>query len=880
MESTALKVHSAGFMHDLGKAGTRSIFGIDDDYIEHNENVYLPVKHGRYSHHHAIYSAAIIEKNAHLFPREFTSREWGEGDTFINLVAGHHNPSTPLQWVIAVADRISSGWDRDKFKKQEDEIPIRDYLQTRLFPVFEQLLEKDNQYTSADDFQYHYHLSPMSPRNLFPAKNDGLQNKGNISAVEEYEELYRQFMDSLSQLLHKNQSPELWLEHFDSLMMVYMWAIPAARVGKVVPDVSLYDHARTTAALGTSLYLYHKENDTLEEAMIKDYDDKKFLIVSGDLYGIQDFIFKSLSDTRKQRSKILRGRSLYVSLLTELAADMLCRRIGLHHNSAILNAAGKFMIIAPNTEKTRETIETANREINDWLYEKTFGETALGITSLYAAPRDFIERNFQRLWDQISAQIEIKKFSKLDLNRHGGSVNSYLDQFNNELHSSICPFCGKRPSNELAEHSPYIGEETISACTLCRDHIFLGTQLVKRNNIAILSANAKFDPHSEHLLEPIYGAYQVVFPEPSSSLDPLARSGELLGYWDIQPWARDTMTSQATLKMINGYVPVYTEEDKYDDRLLCSEKIEKKKLEAIDQINFGDPKTFTHISAKALNVTNDSKSYAGVDALGILKADVDNLGILMSCGLKSDRFTVSRLSTLSRQMNAFFACYLPHMLKESTHYKDVYTVFGGGDDLFLLGPWNVMLNLAAKLVDYFSSYTCGNKNIHLSAGITFCKPNIPLDVMAQQAEEALDISKSGEKNKVTVFGESIPWDQVKTLIQMKAQLVEWYRNGILTRSMLYKLNDLIHMAAQEKEILKRNEIFLKDMYCTKWRALLSYFVERNVAKSLPKDERSMIVSKVTTSLALWLKEYGGWFKVSLWDVLYNTRSGGKRWDKK
>ncbi|RLB27944.1 MAG: type III-A CRISPR-associated protein Cas10/Csm1, partial [Deltaproteobacteria bacterium] len=633
--------------------------------------------------------------------------------------------------------------------------------------------------------------------------------------------------------------------------------------------VSLYDHCRATAALATALYLYHKENNSLNEDSIKNDDTEKFLIVSGDLYGIQDFIFKGYGDTRKHRSKLLRGRSLYVSLLSELAADIICRKIGLHRMSSLLNAAGKFLIIAPNTEKAQDAVNEVDCHINDWLYGITLGEAAIGITSLTATPRDFVEKHFQKLWDRISFQIEKKKFSKLDLDRHGGAVQHYLERFNNDLRSPVCPICGKRPSSDMVEGSSYIGQETMSACKLCRDQIFLGTQIVKNNNIAVLSKDAKCGPLSSRLVEPIYGIYQIVFLD--GGHESMAQRGELLGYWDIQPWARESMASRATLKMINGYVPVYTQEDEHDERILYSEKSERKKLEAIEQIKPGDPKPFTHIAAKALNVREDSKTYAGVDALGVLKADVDNLGLIMSCGLKPERFTISRIATLSRQLNTFFACYLPSKLKGDARYKEVYTVFGGGDDLFLIGPWNVMLNLGLELSKDFKRYCCGNPELHLSAGIIYCKLNTPLDTMATQAEEALELSKGGEKDRVTVFGETVPWFNVEDLLQVKDKLQKWYQENIVTRSMLYKLNEFIYMAAQEKQILDQNEIFLKHMHCTKWRALLGYFVERNVAKSFPQEQRPQIVKDVASSLASWLEVYGGWLKVPLWDILYNTR---------
>ena len=33
-------------------------------------------------------------------------------------------------------------------------------------------------------------------------------------------------------------------------------------------------------------------------------------------------------------------------------------------------------------------------------------------------------------------------------------------------------------------------------------------------------------------------------------------------------------------------------------------------------------------------------------------------------------------------------------LKNSEEFKDIYTVFAGGDDLFLIGPWNKIVDFA------------------------------------------------------------------------------------------------------------------------------------------------------------------------------------------
>ncbi len=868
MDATTLKILSAGLLHDLGKFVDREALNLDSGYIREHENIFLPKHGGRYSHYHALYSGAFLEVMRDYLPPEFNSRAWGDGDTLFNLVAGHHRPSTPLQWIIAVADRLSSEMDRDTFSDTASGgIPVASYKKTRLLPIFEQLLCEERDYTSLDDFKYCYKLDILSPESIFPVEKNVLEHDSKESASEQYAGLSRQFLESLKLLMHRDKDVSLWLEHFDSSLMAHASSIPSARVGTVVPDVSLYDHSRLTAAFAGPLYLYHRETGSLEERAIRDANEEKFLIISGDLYGIQSFIFTGYGDTRKHRSKLLRGRSLYVSLLSELAADMICRNIGLHDLVTLLSAAGKFMIIAPNTSRVLEAVKESEEKINDWLTQTTYGETSIGISSLKASQSDFAKGKFEKLWDKVCQSMEGKKYARIDLARWGGAVGNYLDSFQNDLSSPLCPICGKRPSAGEVERDPYL-EETHSACGMCRDQIFLGTKIVKNEHMAVLKSENEKLARNASLALPIYDRYQITFPSEAPVQD--SHDNYLLRLWDIAAWKKERLTSKITVKMINGYVPVYDSEDENDGRILWSKKSDNKKLEQIDQIDIGAPKTFAHLAAKAF-IPLDADRYTGVEALGILKADVDNLGMIMGAGLKGDRFTISRLATLSRQMNLFFAYFLPTYLNKSAEYKDVYTVFAGGDDLFLIGPWNRMLKLGKDIASEFQRYTCLNPSIHLSAGIIFCKPNIPLDTISRKAEEALEASKTAKKNRVCVFGEVLPWDEVTGLEEIESTIEKWLHDGLISKSMLYKLNELVAMANYEKSLLEKKEFSIEEMNSTKWRALLAYFAGRNVGKNVSRESREEEVKKVTFNLVSWLEKYRGWLRVPLWNILYNHR---------
>lgn len=649
--------------------------------------------------------------------------------------------------------------------------------------------------------------------------------------------------------------------------MIYTSHIPAATVGKVVPDVSLYDHSKATAALASAIYLHHLQRGTMEIEKIRDYEDKKFLIVTGDFYGIQNFIFTEGGSTNKAAAKLLRGRSFAVSLISELAADMLCREIGLTTASVVLNAAGKFTILAPNTREARDKITTTEEKINDWLIRMFYGETSLGISLIEASCNDFVskEKGFAGLWDSLARESEKRKYNKINLEKYGGVVSNYLDQFNNDLSKKLCPFCGKRPSSPEVEKDDLVGEKE-SACKICRDHIYIGTHLVKESKIAIATVDAEI--YGKKLKEPIFGTYQISF-DVTGKLNELAEKGLLLKYWDISIPKDGRITKEITAKFINGYVPVYDESDLRDDRYLVGYRSEQNKLELIEQIkvdkNNKVPKTFSHISLMA----RDKDNHLGTEALGVLKADVDNLGLIFSCGLK--RYSLSRLATLSRQMNHYFSVYLPFILSTKEEFKDIYTVFAGGDDLFLIGPWNKVVDFALFLNKSFKDYICSNHQITLSAGISVNKPGEPIPSISERAEDALKKSKGNKRNSITLFDETVKWEAFEKLKDIKKTIELWMEKSFINNAMLFRINTFSEMARYEKELLEAGEgIEADDWEYLKWRALFKYTLIRNVGKHLKGAEKEAALLEVGNA-AGWFEQHASAMKIPIWQIIYNQR---------
>ncbi len=839
MDDTTLKIAIAAFIHDIGKFVDRDMLGLSAEEADRRASDSLPVYNGRYSHFHALYTAEFIERFKDRLPNEF-DRPWGDGDGLVKLAASHHNPTSPMEWIIAEADRLSSGMDREEFDDCEnDPIAVSDYKKTRLLPILESLdTNAGSDKLNRRDYRFAFPLSPLTPQTLFPLPKEKAVPADRASAKKDYQDLFEAFVQDLAGLHHKD-CLALWFEHFESLVMRYLSHMPAARVGHVISDVSLFDHMKTTSALATALYLYHRDTDTLDVSSVKDSRPEKFLIISGDFHGIQKFIFSGYGDTRKYRSKLIRGRSFYVSVLTEMVAAMLCQQIGLPSIGVVLAAGGKFTLIAPNISRAADAVLEVQEKIDTWFYRQTYGETCISLSTVSASPAAFKNGQFPDLQESINRKMVDRKLSRIDMDRFGGVVKDYFD----DPGAGLCKFCGKRP-----EDAAVMLPNGQSACQLCADHIRIGERLVKKETLAVLT-QAEDQAVVTH--EPVLGSFQLSFPD--DTMDAQARQGRLLKYWELGLGSDGTGPGGGSLRFYSGYVPSYQEGD----------------LNRDTEISVGMPKTLNDIAALAKNQTD--RDPTGIEALGVLKADADNLGLLMACGLSEKLYSISRLATMSRQVNNFFEVYLPWLLQTDNRFNNVYTVFAGGDDLLLIGPWNVIVTLAPEIARQFNRYAGNNPQVHLSAGISLHKAHTPVDAMVQASEAAIEQSKSGGRDRMTLFGETVTWEEARQLAAIRETMVEWLDKKYLSAAMFYRLNTFIDMASREAGLIHRQSIHIRDMDCTRWRSLLAYVVERNVAKSMDTREKRRIITKVRESLAQWLSTWQGRLRIPLWDIQYNRR---------
>ena len=882
MKEATAKVALAAYLHDLGKFAERARLEIVDSVLQTHIQMYCPQRfeNGRpqyYTHKHAAYTALawdMLEKNVpdlvkgDMYP--FASRESGQDktDSLLNASAMHHKPQTFLQWIIATADRVASGFEREQFEKYNQEndennkYTGKKHYQARLFTLFEQI--NINKAEASQTVRWCYPLKALSAESIFPQQREQCEPSDNQRAQAEYRQLWQQFQQSLASIpASHRQNWHLWLDHFDTLWQSYTQAIPAATAFDTKPEVSLYDHSKTTAALAAALWRWHEAQGKTDEYAAtclrerSDWDERKLLLIQGDFFGIQNFIFASGSQTNKHAAKLLRGRSFQVSLFAELAALKILEACQLPPTSQVLNAAGKFMILAPNTEDVKQAVMNVRSEINDWFLQHTFGQVGLGLAMQEACCNDFVgKESFAQLVKQSFAVLEKAKLQRFDLT---GDVPCVLDADYSTLKE--CQYNQHLPANQV------VGG--VAMADLSQDQITLGNLLTKRDRLMVLKQNgAIYDDHNTQKLRLSIFGFDVALTEEeeiSGKFGLKAKEGTLLRCWDFSlPELNQPVWHGYARRYINAYVPRFHESNEWLDGKYSS----LKGTDDFVEVQIGQLKTFNHLACEERYLKDkDDKKFMGKIAIATLKGDVDNLGTIFQKGLQKPTF--AKMAALSRQMNHFFSLWLPaYCAKE---YPNTYTVFAGGDDFFMIGPWRQIQQLAADMHKHFQNYVAHNSGITFSAGIAVSKVGLPLAKLSNYAEEALEEAKAyqddkSSKNAVSLYGETVSWLNWHQIQDAEMQIDRLKNDYGLSTSYVYAMLEFCCLAEQERKGI---------VTASMWRSRFAYRTRRyvNLQKNIVgKDAKQNAYAQLTQVFYQHgIEKLGSCYRIPLFNHFYLLR---------
>ena len=894
LEATS-RVAFGAYLHDLGKFAERARLDVGRDRLDTHVQLYCRRNEsgGRiwYTHKHAAYTALAWDLIERVFPElvgedVFPFAAWGEtdvDDSIVNAAARHHKPDTFLQWIVATADRVASGFEREEFEKYnaaEDRTETgRSHYTARQLTLFEQIRLEGAQVHAREDLHYRYRLQPLSPESLFPVQAKGYETDDDEAAQREYRKLWDAFTACLQQIPRSHRASwPLWLDHFDSAWACYTQAIPAATAFNVRPEVSLYDHSRTTAALAAAIWRYHHDRgddpdavrDRLRDYHRPDWDEEKLLLIQGDFFGIQEFIFATGGETQRRAAKLLRGRSFYVSLLTECAALAILDRLALPPTNQVINAAGKFLIVAPNTDATRAALKEIQSELDRWFLEHAYGQSGIGIAWLPARCNDFLrakdggEPPFRALIRRLFDQLQTAKTRRFDLcGAHPPEAvfSDFLASFSTER--GVCAVDGRSPAAEP------LGDTQRFVSVLAADQIAVGSHLTHTQRVLVTD-----QPLSDKALKlPLFG-YHIQFTggeEQSGRFGEIARSGGLKRAWDfgLPESASAPLFNGYARRYINGYVPLFGEQNAWE-----AGRYDGLSADVTFEHDPREPKTLEHLARDDRWPDEDGR-YQGIEALVTLKGDVDNLGSIFEKGLAQPSF--AKMAALSRQMNAFFAVWLPWLCR--THYPSTYTVFAGGDDFFLIGPWRSTIKLARAMRDDFGRYVAGNPDIHFSAGLAMTKPGLPIRQMGDLAERALESAKDRRgadgrvlKDAATCFGHTVEWGDFGALLEVPERL-EASRDELgLSTGYLYGLQYLAYMA-EDLRRAQADPAHTPKVESALWNARFTYRTRRmlEAKRRLSEAERNHWQQRLGELLGEGIRRHGAAFKIALFTHLYHHR---------
>ena len=742
-----------------------------------------------------------------------------------------------LAYLVYETDNIASGVDRvkyeDKINEKGEKVKVTEIEGLPLNSIFNKLNLQKNK------IEKNFGSLRNDRRNFNIPKE--IKEKNKIENTE-YLNVLEQLRNDLEEMKKKNI---LTPEKLNSVLEESCIYFPSSSYVDY-PDVPYYDHVKLTAAVAVCMYIYDMEkennrdykNKYFKKSQKKEREKTKFLFVSGEFTGIQNFIY---TITSKMAMKSLRGRSFYLELFIEHIIDEILEALNLSRVNLIYSAGSQFYMLLPNVPKTIEILENYKKIVNDFLLKE------LGTSVYYeiSHTETSAEELGNKLSENIKKENQIKEIfkrnsietSRKKLNRYSEKQLEKIFDEDSDLNkiyndTKECVICKKSEKEEiLIKNSQNESNGNIEICDSCKNYIKLGRDISKsfhQKRTFFMEKNC--EENSSKLKFPKYpkGSVEIVFKNFETVEEVEKESEKFYRFYSIN----DDYFGKGNSRniKIGNYNIKSTNEEKENSLVEFTELVKKGK---------------------------------GIERLAVLRADIDNLGILFQTGFEDRGFVnidgekepykfvrFSKTVVLSRYLSDFFKRVINLILerknltdeknelfkeycniitertKEKTDGRNIVLVYSGGDDVFAIGTWNDIIEFAVDLRTAFKEFS--SDRVTLSAGIGFFDENYPIFQMAQKTGELEKLAKSYNENEIG-----------KTTKDAIA-LFGVEKNDKLNH--VYKWDDFIGKVLNEKYSYLKSRISLKENEETekvfvgksKWYSLMnlirSQFEEKEIEK--------------------------------------------------
>lgn len=719
-----------------------------------------------------------------------------ETERLLNCVRYHHKDylqkakldKNDLAYIVYEADNIASGMDRRENEGEEKGFDPKLNLDS-IFSVF----YNDKEIQVANKYPLIY--KDINKAFNYPRTDISLATNSNYEAL--LNKIKSHFITKDISQISINQLLQIIEEGFSYL--------PSSTNRAEVCDISLYVHSKITSAVASCMKLY------FDEQQIQDYkkycfnsgskifrNEKIYLLVSGDISGIQDFIYTIPS---KGALKTLRGRSLYIDLLLEEFIDEYLEQIGLSRANVLYSGGGHFYILAPNIEDTKKAIDKLQAKMNRWLMENIGINLYLAIGMAECSANNLMKSEAQgNLFATVNKKLKDDKTI-----RYSKDENFLEHIFNVEKEENTakkeCNIC----HNLVDKLWKYNSDEEI-ACEFCLNLYKLGQDILTQDLVFVISEE-KIDGGIK-----IFGKDKDLYMYAVNIEDIDMFKGKILRIYS----KNNLLESDLAIRL---YLADYSAKNENDEVM-----------------------TFDDLAKSSC------KTDKGIKRLGVLRLDIDDLGIAFSSGFVSDKdkiednlryATLSRYADLSKDISMFFKVAINKIcagdLTGCVDFEErAFNIFGiakapkrkvniiyaGGDDLFLVGAWDEVLEVAIDINRAFKQFT--NGKLTLSAGMAMFSPTYPISKMAEIAGLLVQMSKNRkDKNSIALFGMEtnlkangqLECKHIYTWADFEMKVCKEKMNYLLARlsfdgdkfnklsvgkSLIYRLMDLIQLADEDK----------------------------------------------------------------------------------
>lgn len=704
-------------------------------------------------------------------------------DLVEDLVLYHHKPlnagNVDLAKIVQKADHHSS---KERIESDEKQ----DVLLTPLTSIFSRISLNDKK-----SEKYYVPVTELDFNKVLHPQDQKVSNGWNL--VPDYEYLWANFVNEFKMLVNKD------FESVLAILKKYTSTIPSA-VYVSESDISLYDHLKTTAAIANCRYLFSKE-----ENLTQTNTQEVYRIINGDISGIQKFIYKVSSPDEAQSgmSKRLRGRSLYLTLLTEAIAHKIILDLNLDSSNILFCGGGRFTIIAPNTKKTDKVLKEIDLSVNDYFIKHFNAELYLALVS--------VETNGDGLGE--FGEILSKLNALLNENKKHKFINHLSDLFkiSDDASYELCPVCGNPSKKD-------------ELCFDCREHEKLGGIVANAKYLIKYNSDKKLEKslYFENL------NIGFIFKNTKKQvIDVVNKTADV-------KFIVYKLNNTHFLDLVND---VSNENVSFDFKVLGN--------------------SIPNIAGKPLYFNHLAEISKGASKLGILKMDVDNLGKIFSQGFhnlgdENQGASISRISSLSFYMDLFFSGKINQIVDKFKVYTDtlghddlftkreltfdngktekvykpidtlpdkfkdlgtstIHINYSGGDDLLVVGPYDDIIEFAQEFRNQFKKWTAFNNSINISGGIVITGPKFPIGKAALMADDELEKSKDCGRDKITLFNQVLSWesniDRFKgfdELFEFGKYLEELYPKYI-SKGFIYSLLQIWQSRSDVEELSKFNE---------------------------------------------------------------------------